>query len=335
MAEFDYSNDIAPLKGEYFSGNPPQNGMSQDEYRRMMALETAEIDRQTARSIQRRELDYKIRASELALKERQLQLQQAADAARMEREALTAIPDVTKKLTSVLEDPALDDATKTAKVAELKLQNVGLATNSKTVSNLFTAAEGTIQSRKAENDRTNALAYALTQTGQAGAVKKLFEGKQNPMAQEYIGAAEAIGAAREAESKAKGQTALQKEMMKRETAQQTAQVGMLNSYMDTLRRLAPPESKESDMTVGTLTGEKTTGPAIPAAQPFKFKQQDRIELEEMMLDLNPALENKDMSKFSDEDLYRATVRSTTSSLRKLSGFDSGFRSDKFLKTPPQ
>jgi hypothetical protein len=280
--------------------------------------------------------DSRNRIQELEFERQKMQLENAKEAARLEREALTAVPEVTKALTSVMQDPSLDDSAKTAKVAELKFQYAGPATSSKTIGSLFSAAEGTIQSRKAESDRTGTLAYALAQTGQADAVRKLYEGKTDPLAQEYITAADAISAAKKAESEQRGRTAMNKELIKRETAQQTAQIGLMNSYMDTLRRLAPPETKEAEgITVGTLDGKAPTTGAVPQAQPFKFATQDRIELEEMMRDLNPMLENEDLSKYSDENLYRTAVRSTTSSLKKLSGFDSGFRSDKFRSTPPQ
>lgn len=270
---------------------------------------------------------------ELNFREQQFKLKQASEAAKLERDALTQIPEVTKQLTSVLDDPSLDDAAKTIKLAELKFQNVGLIENSKTIGNLFTAAEGRIESRKADRERVNAMINPLIQTGQSETLKKVLEGKNVPMANDYIAVAEAVGASKQAEAKQKGAVAQQKELMKRETAQQTAQIGLLNNYMDTLRRLAPQEAAVGG-DIGTLKGGPTTT-AIPQAQPFKFAPENRIELEEMMRDLNPMLENEDLSKYSDENLYRNAVRSATSSLKKLTGFDSGFRSDKFRSTPPQ
>jgi hypothetical protein len=333
MAEFDYSSDIAPLKGNYFRGSI---GMSQDEVAGLELQYLNDLTRQNAIAANNRKQELAIRNAELSFRQQQFELEQKKDIVRLERESLAAIPEVTKALTSIMDDPSLDDSTKISKVAELKFQYAGPVTYNKTTSNLFSAAEGRIQSRKAESDRTGALAYALAQTGQADAVRKLYEGKSDPLADEYITAADAISSAKMAESKRIGDRAMNKELMKRETSQQTARIGTMNSYMDTLRRLAPPESKEVDgMTIGTLGGKAPTTGAVPQAQPFKFATEDRIELEEMMRDLNPMLENEDLSKYSDENLYRSTVRSTTSSLRKLSGLQSGFRSDKFLTTPPQ
>lgn len=327
MADFSYESDIAPMRGGYFSGSNMSNlSTREQDYLRSRYGEKSsallESQIKTANEM------VKLRGQEISFQQQQMELQRASDAARMEREALTAIPDVTKKLTSVLEDPSLDDATKTAKVAELKLQNVGLATNSKTINNLFTAAEGTIQSRKSENDRTNALAYALTQTGQADAVKKLFEGKQNPMAQEYILAAEAIGKANEAQSKSKMELGLEKELQKQEAAMQTARISLLNRNLDTLSKIAPPTE---EMKMGSIN----TGTTAPIQKPFELKPQDKIELQAMARFYRPEATAQEVLSLSDEDLYRSTLDFTTSTLRNMTGFSSGSRvpKNKFSVTP--
>lgn len=320
-AGFSYESDIAPLRGNNFGGVVTPAGFERERM----------LDRESALRIA--QIEATSRNQAIAFQQQQLEISRAAEAAKAEREALAAIPEVTKQLTSVLDDPSLDDATKSTKIAELKFKNINAVSNSKTFGNLFTAAEGRIESRKADRERVNAMINPLIQTGQSETLKKVLEGKNVPMANDYIAVAEAVGASKQAEAKQKGAVAQQKELMKRETAQQTAQIGLLNNYMDTLRRLAPQEAAVGG-DIGTLKGGPTTT-AIPQAQPFKFAPENRIELEEMMRDLNPMLENEDLSKYSDENLYRNAVRSATSSLKKLTGFDSGFRSDKFRSTPPQ
>ena len=320
-AGFSYESDIAPLRGSNFGGVVSPAGLERERM----------LDRESAMRIAK--IEASSRNQEIAFRQQQLELERAAEASRLEREALTAVPEVTKALTSVMQDPSLDDSAKTAKVAELKFQYAGPTTVSKTIGSLFATAEGTIEARKADRDRVNALINPLIQTGQSETLKKVLEGKNIPMANDYIIAAEAVGASKKEEAEQKGARAQRTELLKRETAQQTAQIGMLNNYMSTLRKLAPQEADVGGE-IGTLKGGPTTT-AVPQAQPFKFAPENRVELEEMMRDLNPMLENEDLSKYSDENLYRSAVRSTTSSLKKLSGFDSGFRSDKFRSTPPQ
>jgi hypothetical protein len=318
MAEFSYESDIAPMRGgNFYSGSVPVGS----DYQRFLTMKSL-VDKDSRNRIQ-----------ELEFERQKMQLENAKEAARLEREALTAIPEVTKALTSVMQDPSLDDSAKTAKVAELKFQYANPAASSKTIGSLFTAAEGTIEARKADRDRVNALINPLIQTGQSETLKKVLEGKNVPMANDYIIAAEAVGASKKEEAEQKGARAQRTELLKRETAQQTAQIGMLNNYMSTLRKLAPQEADVGG-DIGTLKGGPTTT-AVPQAQPFKFAPENRVELEEMMRDLNPMLENEDLSKYSDENLYRIAVRSTTSSLKKLSGFQSGFPSNRFLANPPK
>jgi hypothetical protein len=320
-AGFSYESDIAPLRGSNFGGVVSPAGLERERM----------LDRESAMRIAK--IEASSRNQEIAFRQQQLELERAAEASRLEREALTVVPEVTKALTSVMNDPSLDDATKTIKVAELKFQYAGPATVSKTIGSLFATAEGTNEARKADRDRVNALINPLIQTGQSETLKKVLEGKNIPMANDYIIAAEAVGASKKEEAEQKGARAQRTELLKRETAQQTAQIGMLNNYMSTLRKLAPQEADVGG-DIGTLKGGPTTT-AVPQAQPFKFAPENRVELEEMMRDLNPMLENEDLSKYSDENLYRIAVRSTTSSLKKLSGFQSGFRSDNFRSTPPE
>lgn len=333
MDEFSYSSDIAPLQRNYFADVAAARGLSEGEKSMLTSQYASRLNANLDAQIKAVDSMMDAQSKELSFREQQFKLKQASDAAKLERDALTQIPEVTKQLTGVLNDPSLDDSAKTIKLAELKFQNVGLVSSSKTIGNLFTAAEGTIESRKADRDRVNAMINPLIQTGQSETLKKVLEGKNVPMANDYIAVAEAVGASKQAEAQRKGAAAQQKELMKRETAQQTAQIGILNNYMSSLRKLAPQEAAVGGE-IGTLKGGPTTT-AIPQAQPFKFAPENRIELEVMMRDLNPMLEKEDLSKYSDDNLYRAAVQSTTSSLRKLSGFESSFPINKFRSTPPQ
>ena len=318
---FSYESDIAPLRGNNFGGVVTPAGFERERM----------LDRESALRIA--QIEATSRNQAIAFQQQQLEISRAADAAKAEREALAAIPEVTRQLDSVMEDPSLDDVSKATEIAKLKFKNINAVSNSKTFGNLFTAAEGTIEARKADRERVNAMINPLIQTGQSETLKKVLKGKNVPMANDYIAVAEAVGASKQAEAQQKGAAAQQKELMKRETAQQTTQIGILNNYMSALRKLAPQEAAVGGE-IGTLKGGPTTT-AVPQAQPFKFAPENRIELEVMMRDLNPMLEKEDLSKYSDDNLYRAAVQSTTSSLRKLSGFESGFRSDKFRSTPPQ
>jgi hypothetical protein len=321
-AGFSYESDIAPLRGSNFGGVVSPAGLERERM----------LDRESAMRIAK--IEASSRNQEIAFRQQQLELERAAEATRLEREALTVVPEVTKALTSVMNDPSLDDTTKTIKVAELKFRYAGPATVSRTIGSLFTTAEGTNEARKADRDRVNALINPLIQTGESETLKKVLEGKNIPLANDYIIAAEAVGASKKAEAEQKGAGAQRTELLRRETAQQTAQVGILNDYMSTLRSLAPQEADVGGE-IGTLGGKAPTTGAIPQAQPFKFDTEDRIQIEEMMRNLNPMLENEDLSKYSDENLYRSAVRSTTSTLNKLSGFDPRFPSNRFSANPSQ
>ena len=323
-AGFSFEQDIAPLRGANFGGVTSYALAKERALERDTALRIAEIQERA-------------RSRDIAFQQQQLLLERQTEEARRQREALERTPDVTVGLTSILDDPEKDDATKAAEVARFKMENAGLVSVSPTISNLFTTAEKSIESRQKDKERVNGLAYALMQTGEVDAVKGILEGSDNPLADEYISAAEAIAARRKAEGESKFAAEEAKYARERAEKEREEQRGYLKGYMDTLRRLSPPTVKdEGDMEIGTLRdGAKT--PAIPKARPFAFATEDRIELEVMMRDLNPMLENKDLSDYTDEDLYRAALTSTTSMMRKSRGSSSsGFPSSRFSsKSTPE
>lgn len=319
-AGFSYEADIAPLRGQNFGGVTSMG----------LARERA-LDRENELRIM--EIQEAGRNRAIAFQQQQLDLERRAEEARRQREALNAVPDVTKNLTSIMDDPSKDDATKAVEIARYKMDAAGLATVSPTISNLFSTAENTLKARQAQQERVNGLAYALMQTGQTEALKNIFKDSDNPMAGDYLAAAEAIAAARKAESESRAASEEAKSRREQEIKAQDEERGYLEGYMSTLRKLAPPTAKEDDLaSIGSLKGGGTA-PQIPQAKPFKFSTEDRIELQEMMLDLNPMLENKDLEGYSDENLYRAALRSTTSKIRRFRGDSSGFRKDKFSSKP--
>jgi len=336
MAEFSYSSDISPLKGEYFSGS----SLSDREQSMLTSKFRAVRDPAIETQIKLQNEMIKLQSQDLQFRTQQFQLERAKEEAKLERESLAAIPEATKALTSIMDNPELDDYQKMAGIAEVRFKLPQLATTEKGKA-LFAGAEDRLMIRKAEEDRTNALAYSLAQAGEPEAVAKIMEGKNNPMAEEYIIGATASRAAKEEEKRILKESGLAKAAAEREAATLTAQTTLMKDYMSTLRKLSPPKEDETGMQIGTLSGDKTKQSTIPQAKPFKFAEEDKSELQIMATTFGVPLE--EISKLSDIDLYRLNLRATTSALRNLSGFGSGgdtksgfgFPANKFLPKPPQ
>jgi hypothetical protein len=318
-AGFSFENDIAPLRGENF-GSTTAFGLAQERAaERDTALRIAQIQ-EAARS------------RDIAFQQQQMALERQAEEARRQREALERTPDVTKGLTSILDDPAKDDATKAAEIARFRMDNAGIATVSPTIQSLFDTAENTLAVRQKEKERVSGLAYALMQTGQVDAVKRVLKDSDSPLAREYIDAAQAIADANKANMEMKGAAESDKLMREQAEKMRTEEAGYLGGYLTTLRRMAP-DAADEEGAVGTLKGKPDTT-TTATARPFNFTTADRVELEEMMRDLNPMYEDADISRkvISDENLYRDVLRSTKSKMRRLRGSDSGFARGKFTRS---
>lgn len=325
-AGFSYEADIAPLRGQMF-GATSATGLERER----------QLDRQAALRIA--EIQEAGRNRELAFQQQQLELQRRAEDDRRMREAMTKIPEVTRTLTSIMEDPTKSDTDKAAEIARYRMQMADPATLNPTISNLFQTSENTIKSRREQQNQTNALAYTLAQAGRTDAVRKLYEKSDNPMAAQYIAAADAIAAERASEQEQRGQYETAKAQQEQAESLRKSQESYLTGYMDTLRRLSPPTVKGmEDTDVGTLRRDGSVKPKTGAKLPeatLNFAPEDRIELEEMFRDLNPAYENEklDKAQFTDERLYRLTLQSVQSKLRPLRGIKTGLDASKFRRSP--
>jgi hypothetical protein len=111
-AGFSYESDIAPLRGSNFGGVVSPAGLERERM----------LDRESALKIA--QIEATSRNQAIAFQQQQLEISRAAEAAKTEREALVAIPEVTRQLESVMEDPSLDDVSKATEIAKLKFKNI-------------------------------------------------------------------------------------------------------------------------------------------------------------------------------------------------------------------
>ena len=307
-AGFSFEADIAPLRGQMFGATSEAGFERQRAAERENELRIAEI-REAGRN------------REIAFQQQQLELTRRAEADRDLREALNLMPEALQTITGILDDPEKSDMDKAADLARYRMQVSKAATVSPAISNLFTTAETTLKSRKEQQDRTNALAYTLTQSGETTAVRRLFEGADNPMAGQYITAADAIAESRALEQRQRGESEALKAQQAQEESRIKSEEQTLIGYIDTLQRMRPPSGAEFEGV--SLTKGETRAPTTTTAkkQPLQFADEDRIELEELLRVLNPLYEEEDLSRtaFSDDRLYRMVLRSAHVKLQRIRG----------------
>lgn len=316
MAEFSYESDIAPLRGNNFLTGPVPTGM---EYQKFLTTKNF-----IERGLLAEKAGLEAERSKLAFEGQKLQLEESTRKLREERDALTVLPDITKRLTDIRNNPELDDTQKIIKSAELESEYITATTRSPEVKNLFGTFNNSIKAKKEDLDRSNNLAYTLIQSGQGDAAKKILEGRTDPMAANFMVAADAVSAAKKQESESKSALEAGKEM-------RSAQTSLLNRYMETLDKVQPPRNEAVEF--GTLKTDGKT-PAIPQVKPFKLPEEDKYQIQDMIRSLNDNIDEEKLKSASDEQLYKTALESVTGTLKNLAGFKSQFNRDKFRTTPP-
>jgi hypothetical protein len=336
MEDFDYSSHIAPLKRNYFSGRSNySSGLSQDAIGRLQEQQIFNLEQRNIQNLKLRQVSNSLRESELRFEQQRLEIEKTKNDARIERESLITIPEATKHLDGILNDPNISDSEKAGRVADYKFQNAPLIGASKSFNTLLTAAEGKLESRRQELERVNPLINSLVQTGNPETLKRVLKDKNLPMAEDYITTAEAVAASKKAE--ATSELALKEQEFARglKKDERAAQTAMVTNYLNTLEKIKPPRDDDPTEFGSLRGGEKT--PTIPQVKQFKFAKEDRLQLEDMVRTLNENVDEGRLSSASDEEVYSAALESTTGTLKRLSGFGSQFQRDKldkFRTTPP-
>ena len=319
---FSYESDIAPLRGNNFGGAISPAYFAQQKFLR----EGMDVNRE-ASAVKIAEIQQAAQRQQLAFESQRLQLEETTRKIREERDALAVLPDITKRLTEIRENPELDDTQKIIKSAELESEYTTAATRSPEIKNLFGTFNNSIKAKKEDLDRSNNLAYTLIQSGQGEAAKKILEGRTDPMAANFMVAADAVSAAKKRESESKSAATMDKEM-------RAAQTSLLNRYMETLDKVQPP--KDEAVEFGTLKTDGKT-PTIPQVKPFKLPEEDKYQIQDMIRSLNDNIDEEKLKSASDEQLYKTALESVTGTLKNLAGFRSQFNRDAFRnkQSPPQ
>lgn len=326
MAEFSYESDIAPLRGGNFWTGPVPTGM---EYQKFLTTKNF-----IERGLQAEKAALESERAKLAFEGQRTQLEEATRKIREERDALAVLPDITKRLTEIRENPELDDTQKIIKSAELESEYTTAATRSPEIKNLFGTFNNSIKAKKEDLDRSNNLAYTLIQSGQGEAAKKILEGRTDPMAANFMVAADAVSAAKKKESESKTASEEQKFARGLDKEMRAAQTSLLNRYMETLDKVQPPKNEAVEF--GTLKTDGKT-PAIPQVKPFKLPEEDKYQIQDMIRSLNDNIDEEKLKSASDEQLYKTALESVTGTLKNLAGFRSQFNRDAFRnkQSPPQ
>lgn len=330
MADFSYDSAIAPMKGNFFADVAAAKGLTSGAARYLTSKYTEEVSPYLDAQIKSQDDMLKSQYQQIAFKRQQLDLMSAADEMKAQREALETLPTDLQNLTGIVNDPNKNNFEKLTAVGQYKMDNAGRLTRNKSLINLVSAAESTLKTKDEDEKQRSALGYALAAQGLPEAVKSVFGGNVAEGAgAQYFGAATAISEEKLAQAKSAAQYKAGLSAQKSQDQLRSQQFGAQLDYFRTnLSQLNAMGSKKSDegYDVGSLKDASTTGPVtknkVPQAEPFKFQPEDKAQLEEIIRSMNPNVATKDLSKFSDEELYRNAYQSVSGQLTGMLGLTS-------------
>lgn len=304
MGEFDYSRDIAPLRGNFFS-NPRLTDREREGLRGRFVTEIAPLmevhDKlnDAARDKQRDDLSYQRGIFEL---------RQAKRSAREERDALTKIPEITAALDAAWGDPKATTITRAKALADTSAKFAPHIAKNPALAQVLSAYSGRLQMEDVEDarirDKREAKKLAEDRykferaARQAEAkvpiedVQKIF-GDIDPREQEFLddmktGRAAADAYAQKERDKAAGEAAAT-ELRRRREAQET-------EFNDYLNKLEQAKLGDED---GAVSGDYDVEKDGP--RPFTLRGEDRRRIIAALKGIH-RLDPKDIPT-DDEELF--------------------------------
>ena len=330
MADFSYDSAIAPMKGNFFADVAAAKGLTSSGAKYLTGKYTEEVSPYLESQIKTQDDMLKSQYQQLAFKRQQLDLMSAADEAKAQREALETLPTDLQNLTGIVNDPNKNNFEKLTAVGQYKMENAGRLTRNKSLINLVSSAEETLKIKDENEKQKSALGYALAAQGLPEAVKSVFGGDvAEGIGAQYFGAATAINQQKLAEAKSAAQNKAaigsQKAIDQLRSQQYKAQLDFFTTNLSQLNAMGTKKAEEG-YDVGSLKDASATGPVtknkVPQAAPFKFEPEDKAQLEEIIRAVNPNISTADLSKFSDEELYRNAFRSVSGQVTGMLGIQS-------------
>ena len=318
----NFNNDIAPLRSQFF----PVGGMRQSEFRQLHANYMQSIAPVQEQSIKMANDMLNMHQQDLAYQRSQEALAATRRKAKGEIEAMEQMPALMENLDSILNDDSKDAYQQTSDIARLQMSMAGALPYSPAMQNMFTSAAQTAQANaaranKEEQDlrrkeqREAGILHTLGQVGAQDAIRKRITDPSSAGGAEITSQEQAYD---DLASVYKGRS---------ETATKQKQQELERSIIDTRtdnqrKRLLQHEATLLKMGVvdddfvaqslkdGVVQEPQTTGK-------LEFSPEEREQLEEIILSLNPNLDPEFVASSSTKDVYRAALRTINQSVTRL------------------
>tara|TARA_B100000003_G_scaffold63405_4_gene56719 strand:+ start:8470 stop:9486 length:1017 start_codon:yes stop_codon:yes gene_type:complete len=313
----NFNNDIAPLRSQFF----PVGGMRQSEFRQLHANYMQSIAPVQEQSIKMANDMLNMHQQDLAYQRSQEALAATRRKAKGEIEAMEQMPALMENLDAILNDDSKDAYQQTSDIARLQMSMAGALPYSPAMQNMFTSAAQTAQANaaranKEEQDlrrkeqREAGIHHTLAQMGAVEEVDRstAVDGEISDLDKSYRGLARHMQGTSEAKA-AKEKAQLERSIINTRTDNQRKR---LLQHEATLLKMGVVDDDfvAQSLKDGVVQEPQTTGK-------LEFSPEEREQLEEIILSLNPNLDPEFVASSSTKDVYRAALRTINQSVTRL------------------
>ena len=312
MEDFDYSRDIAPMKGGFFSdniGDISQQGREALELRELAGIRSEieqykELDKLNDLRMLREKADLEMKRAKFNLDEDRRKI-------KKQLESDEVIQKIQPLIEGMYNDPNVDAATGIFETEKLRTKLASVTTSNQLVNNYF---DNVVNGFKAKAADQTLVRQAAVEAAGSGDVKA---------AQDILNSGKAFDAiSRLAQSKqeyATTKSEAEQQKLQREkaaelsVAQTKSQLDSLNKQLTTILGMKPQTGNQPTEGEGQF-GATPSGTAAPSYTP-----QQKNTLEIMLKRMNPSLRNRDMRDEPFDKMYIDALEGTYSEIDRLIG----------------
>ena len=325
MATIAFNRDIAPLRSQFF----PVGGLRQSEFAQLQAIDQ-QMQPQREQQMKLVNNMLNLQQQELAFERSQLALDSARRKSKMEVDAMGQLPALSNRLEEIYSDGSKDAFQKTKEIAQVKMGYATTLQFSPAMQDMFSSASSAVQADAASERQKQAEAKTITGSAfqiaqQGGDVESLLTDPDSQGGANITAGERAVQVLSDT-AKKRSKDSLERDRIALERGQKEKQDAALKRDLiraqDTLNKLDVVEQGDmfERLIAARERGEEIDFSNLPEPKDtsFDYTQESLQDLQELMLNLNPSLDEDFVRNADPEQLRRAALRTTFKKLKELS-----------------
>ena len=263
--------------------------------------------------------------ADLEFQRTQLALESAKKEARQQVEFEKLYPEISKRIVGIQSDTSLDPLTRISKLETARAEYGEQVVKYPQLNNIFDASINAISAFEEQKNKRASMAMQLVNLGAKDVIKTIYPDVTTGIGKALYDASNVVDIQNKEEAKLKTDIATQELKAEETKAARALDLDILKGHESALRSFAPKGTSDDDFIAALQSGVAPTakkdkdGKPLAAPEIPTFTPLQTMEMKEIMMDLNPSLQ-QDPSKLDNvppEELYRYAFRTIS---RKRRGY---------------